>query len=165
MNIILMTIILTLLGAGLVTLLVWLSVVSCKSIKLQKEQKNQISNLDVYISDNLSSIYNYIDDKFKDLNMEQNERDRELGKYKDEVSDNLSNIYNYIDGNFKDLNMEQNERDRELGKYKDEVSNQYCKNFDTIQALSKNVDSRLDKLHSAINSINVQIADNKSDNK
>lgn len=124
-----MTIILTLLGAGLVTLLVWLSVVSCKSIKLQKEQKIQISNLDVYISDNLSSIYNYIDDKFKDLNMEQNERDRELGKYKDEVS------------------------------------NQYCKNFDTIQALSKNVDSRLDKLHSAINSINVQIADNKSDNK
>ena len=124
-----MTIILTLLGAGLVTLLVWLSVVSCKSIKLQKEQKIQISNLDVYISDNISNIYKYIDDKFKDLNMEQNERDRELGKYKDEVS------------------------------------NQYCKNFDTIQALSKNVDSRLDKLHSAINSINVQIADNKSDNK
>ena len=129
MNIILMTIILTLLGAGLVTLLVWLSVVSCKSIKLQKEQKIQISNLDVYISDNISDIYKYIDDKFKDLNMEQNERNRELDNYKDEVS------------------------------------NQYCKNMDTIQALSKNVDSRLDKLHSAINSINVQIADNKSDNK
>lgn len=129
MNIILMTIILTLLGAGLVTLLVWLSVVSCKSIKLQKEQKIQISNLDVYISDNISNIYKYIDDKFKDLNMEQNERNRELDDYKDEVS------------------------------------NQYCKNMDTIQALSKNVDSRLDKLHSAINSINVQIADNKSDNK
>lgn len=129
MNIILMTIILTLLGAGLVTLLVWLSVVSCKSIKLQKEQKIQISNLDVYISDNISDIYKYIDDKFKDLNMEQNERNRELDNYKDEVS------------------------------------NQYCKNMDTIQSLSKNVDSRLDKLHSAINSINVQIADNKSDNK
>lgn len=46
MNVILMTVLLTLLGVGIVTLLVWLLVTSGRLIKYKKSSNEHLNNLD-----------------------------------------------------------------------------------------------------------------------
>jgi predicted PurR-regulated permease PerM len=75
MNVILLTVLLTLLGASLVVLLVWLSVVVYKSIKYKK----RIDNLNESLSSNINQLYNCIDEKNKEL------------------ATTINQLYNYID--------------------------------------------------------------------
>jgi hypothetical protein len=57
MNTILLTILLTLLGTGLVVLLVWLSVVSWESVKYKKKSKKQIISLGLNSEQSVTNIY------------------------------------------------------------------------------------------------------------
>jgi gas vesicle protein len=70
MNIILLTILLTLLGTGLVVLLVWLSVVSWKSVKYKKKSKKKISALGRNAEEHVNNIYIYIDEYKKQMRTE-----------------------------------------------------------------------------------------------
>lgn len=78
MNTILLTILLTLLGTGLVVLLVWLSVVSWKSVKYKKKSKKQILNLGLSSEQQITNIYSYIDE------------------YKNSVSSSIDEIYHQM---------------------------------------------------------------------
>lgn len=78
MNIILLTILLTLLGTGLVVLLVWLSVVSWKSVKYKKKSKKKIIILAKNAEESTNNLYNYIDE------------------YKKQVNSDISEIYNQM---------------------------------------------------------------------
>jgi len=67
MNIILMTILLTLLGVSLVALLVWLGVTSWKSIKFRKQTKKQIVVLQQVIEEHRIESQNSNQSMYDDL--------------------------------------------------------------------------------------------------
>ena len=103
MNIILLTVLLTLLGTGLVILLVWLSIVSCKSIKFRKKAKIKFEDLSKNLEDTTHSIYSSIEERTIDANNNTNDlhnlRDQDLQI----ESNNLQDLRNYTVERFKEL--------------------------------------------------------------
>lgn len=97
MNIILMTVLLTLFGTGLVVLLVWLSVVSWKSMKFKKKAKKQIINLARNSEESVTNIYTYIDDY-------KNSTATRFDEVYQQISLNDDNIYNYTKSEISSLN-------------------------------------------------------------
>ena len=147
-----MTILLTLLGAGLVVLLVWLSVVSWKSMRFKKESienfQNQefiaretekkmdedYNNLSIKIDKGNDDLYNKIDQIYTHIDEKQKD-----------VNHSFEEVHNRIDLNFDDLH-----RDTINSIYMkiDEVHNSIRNQFDST---SSGVDSRFDKLHNLLN--------------
>lgn len=126
MKIILITILLTLLGAGLVILLVWLSVVSWKSIKYKKNSQSDFMDL-----------HKRIDEEIKTRDKSTNMLYDQLDKDKDDVNKKIEEIY----------------RDSitDIWRKFDEVDENVKSRFET---LGRNIDSRFDKIHNLLNEKN-----------
>jgi len=116
MNIILMTILLTLLGAGLVVLLVWLSVVSWKSMKFKKKAKKQIINLARNSEESVTNIYTYIDDYKKDISI----RFEEVYQL---ISSNDDNCYISIKNEVTNLNNKNEKLESIIDSRLDKINN------------------------------------------
>ena len=86
MNIILMTVLLTLLGAGLVVLLVWLSVVSWKSIKNIKKVEVQFDNVNKKIDDTNQALSSTSINLYTHIDEVSNDHWRNLEDYKKQIS-------------------------------------------------------------------------------
>jgi len=113
-NIILIAVLLTLLGAGLVMLLVWLSVVSWKSIKFRKKAKTKFEDLNKNLEETTHSIYTSIEQNAIDSNNSINEihnirnqdlsmNDENLHELEQNTSKNLQDLRNYAVERFKEL--------------------------------------------------------------
>lgn len=111
MNVILMTILLTLLGAGITVLLVWLCVVSWKSIKYKKTSLNKIENLEDSVSTEVSNLYHEMETKEKeiynnidvfrsDMFIESKETCNEIQKINDELNKRIDDLEKKIDSRF-----------------------------------------------------------------
>ena len=127
MNIILITILLTLLGAGLVILLVWLGLSSWKAMKFREETNirlNDLSNsidnlndgLSRRISEDVISLYQALDEYRTEINNEFTELDRSK----------LHDLWRAIDERTEDAaqRMEKSERtiDYRIHKIYDRIS-------------------------------------------
>ena len=92
MNIILMTILLTLLGAGLVVLLVWLSVVSWKSIKFKKKTKKEMNFLGKNSEESVTNIYHYIEEYKKQVTLNLEDIYTQMALRSDEINDKVDKL-------------------------------------------------------------------------
>ena len=119
----------TLLGAGLVVLLVWLSVVSCKSIKFRKKAKIKFEDLSKNLEETTHSIYSSIEqnaiDSINSINEIQNLREQDLSMN---------------DENLKQLNINLVD--------KINLSQTYIES--RLKELEHSIDSRFDKLHNQL---------------
>lgn len=129
MNIILATVLLTLLGASLVVLIVWLSVVSWKSIKFKKKVKIQLDEIrkkmyddDQSLSTSIGQLYTYIDG-------EVNNNWNKIEEYKKSVGYEFEELH-------KGILTEISSNLREIKK--------------DHKTLEKTIDSRFDKVHNLI---------------
>ena len=111
-----MTILLTLLGAGLVVLLVWLSVVSWKSMKFKKKAKKQIINLARNSEESVTNIYTYIDDYKKDISI----RFEEVYQL---ISSNDDNCYISIKNEVTNLNNKNEKLESIIDSRLDKINN------------------------------------------
>ena len=135
MNIILMTILLTLLAAGLVVLLVWLSVVAWKSMRFKRNSESKFEDLDKRMdcdynshSDKADEIYRYIDETKKDANQRIDDTQNRISHEFEELHrETIKSIWDKFDDN------------QQL------VQNR-------IDALERSIDSRFDKLHNLVTS-------------
>jgi len=89
MNVILITVLLTLLGSGLVVLLVWLSVESWKSRNLRKGYRNELNEIYSSMNSNNEELYKNINDLHTELDNFRNDVDRE-------ISDKINIIYDEL---------------------------------------------------------------------
>jgi sensor domain CHASE-containing protein len=87
MNIILITILLTLLGASLVALLVWLGVVSWKSMKFIKKQKNKLELLHQVINETRISLENNLETEIINVQNHFDEVERKTDSRLDKLHD------------------------------------------------------------------------------
>ena len=111
MNIILLTILLTLLGAGLVVLLVWLGVVSRRLIKASRSNKKGLVGLEESVVINMNDIY------------------RVMEEYKTEVSQNFSSVYDEQERVLTD-------RDQKFEKLEASIDSRFDKIYHTLQSMS-----------------------------
>ncbi len=140
MNVILLTVLLTLLGVGLVVLLVWLSVASWKSMKHRKQLE-----LDQ------QSIWNQIDMISTEL---VDEIRKEFTSSNDKLHQRIDDVYNLID---KQVNELHDNRDRveeniyeDMGKAKKELNENIQSLNKLMVNLESTVDSRFDKVYNTI---------------
>ena len=129
MNIILATILLTLLGAGLVILLVWLSVVSCRSIKFKKKVKAQLDGIRKRMDENDQSLSSSINDLYKNIQEISDLHLKNLEEYKKQTNLDFEELHR---GFLSDIQIELNEWVKSHKK------------------LEKSTDSRFDKLYNTI---------------
>lgn len=130
MNIILLTILLTLLGAGLVILLVWLGVSSCKLMGFKRKTILRFDKLD----EELKNVQVYFENKYNDeteyLNTKIEDVYEKMGKEFEELHRGiLTDMYKKIDDNMKENNR--------------------C--FDDLE---RSIDSRLDKFYNSLKTKN-----------
>lgn len=92
MNTILLTILLTLLGTGLVVLLVWLSVVSWKSVKYKKKSKKQIISLGLNSEQSVTNLYSYIEDYKKSVSSSIDEIYHQMLLRSTEINDRIDKL-------------------------------------------------------------------------
>lgn len=119
----------TLLGAGLVVLLVWLSVVSWKSIKNKKKVKVQLDKINKKIDDSNQSLSSSITQIYTHIDEVSNNHWSNLEDYKKQISTEFEELHR---GTLMDLYRRLD--DIELN----------------IKNLEKTTDSRFDKLHNTI---------------
>jgi len=129
MNIILATILLTLLGAGLVVLLVWLSVVSCRSIKFKKKVKAQLDGIRKRMDESDQSLSSSINDLYKNIQEISDLHFKNLEEYKKQTNLDFEELHR---GLLSDIQIELNECVKSHNK------------------LEKSTDSRFDKLYNTI---------------
>ena len=130
MNIILITILLTLLGAGLVILLVWLGLSSWKVMKFKRKADILLNDLNL---DNQSSkLSRKINEDVKNL-------DQALDEYKHEMYNDLSLIRDSIEIGFNELDRVQL---NDLWKAINERSEGIAQRFEKLE---RTIDSRFDK--------------------
>jgi len=116
---ILLTVLFTLLGVGVVILLIWLAATSCKTKKRSKENSESIENLCQNQSLENDSLLKIVD-----------------GKYEDSIR-RIDNVNTYFEDRLKDVNTEMNRRftevfrtmdsrfDKTLSKFNNQVENPY----------------------------------------
>jgi len=129
MNIILVTILLTLLGTSLVVLLVWLSVVSCRTIKFKKKVKVQLNDIREEMYNNEQSLNTVVNELYKHIEEISNNQYNNLNDYKKEVGLVFEELHKGI---LNDLSSNLRETRKD------------------IKTLEKNIDSRFDKFHNLI---------------
>lgn len=140
MEIILITILLTLLGAGLVALLVWLSVVSWKSIKLKKE--SELTFID---------LHKRIDEESDSRGASTNMLLEELDRSKEDVNKNFEEVYNKISHEFDELHRETiNNIWRKFDEVEEGIEHRF-------ESLERSIDSRFDKMYNSLKDIEKQI--------
>ena len=103
MNIILLTVLLTLLGSGLVVLLAWLSVGSWKSIKFRKKSKIKFEDLSKNLEESIHSIYAAMEERNADMNNIINEIHNLINQDIQIEASHIQEVRDYTDNRFKDI--------------------------------------------------------------
>ena len=123
-----MTILLTLLGAGLVAILVWLGVVSCKSIKFMKKMKKQNLILQNTIEENRLSaessntvIYETL---YKEISESSNTRYKEIEELSKRIENEIHQIQNSITTTQNNIENVERKTDSRFDKFHDMIKNQ-----------------------------------------
>lgn len=124
---ILLTVLFTLLGVGVVILLIWLVATSCKTKKRSKENSESIENLWEGQSSNYDNLLKIIEERDKESN------------------DKINNLNIYFEDRLKDINTEMNRRftevfrtmdsrfDKTLSKFNNQVENPYNVNVSSYR--------------------------------
>jgi len=128
MNVILLTVLLTLLGISLVVLFVWLGVMSWKSIKHRKSAKEIHQSM----WDNFNSLYD-------EIQTEKNEIRDDLDERIQEVHDRIDNRIQEIHDRIDILSNNIEELLKNFQNFKKSVDN-----------FESTVDSRFDKYHNLL---------------
>lgn len=131
MNIILMTILLTVLGMCLVALLVWLGISSYKLMKFKKKSEGSFKHLERWIDDNNNTVFN----EFEKHDIENQKRFDDLENV---LNNKIIEVYRTID-----FNVNENQRKIDVLNSKVEL--------EVYASLNSKIDSRCDKLHDLIN--------------
>lgn len=136
-----MTVLLTLLGAGLVVFFIWLSVVSWKSIKHRK-------NAELIHK----SIWTHFDDMSNIIEETQEEIRKDFSAQSDELHRRIDELYQVIEKQVNELysngsSIEQNVYE-DMGKNKRDLVENIQSLKTSLSKLESNVDSRFDKCHS-----------------
>ncbi len=157
MNVILITVLLTLLGIGLVVLLVWLSVVSSKSVKHRKMtdeiHKDMWDNSENMSEENRTAV----DEIRKDFTDSVDEIYSRIDILQENLGEYVTKIYNDFDSKFVDVYLTISNNDKEQHSKSDanmrdiyddvKVRSQKFENFKST------IDSRFDKLYLALDDI------------
>ena len=164
MNIILLTILLTLLGTGLVVLLVWLSTASWKSIKFREKAKTKFKELNKNLEETTNNIYRDMEERTTIVNNSINElhtfRDQDLltnNKNLKELYDNLSRIIENTDSynlsRFKEFersidsrfDKSNNLRNQDIQNEDNNLQNLRNYTVERFKELEHTINSRFDK--------------------
>ena len=97
---ILLTVLFTILGVGIVISLIWLMVTSRNTKKLSNENSEDIRNLNTNLSNEVSEIYKNYDEKFKSINTDLN--NRIIGVYTD-MDKRFVEVYRNYDLQIKEV--------------------------------------------------------------
>ena len=125
MNVILMTVLLTLLGVGLVVLLVWLSVMSWKSMKHRKQAKLK-----------QQATWNQFDNMSTELEMREDGIRKDFYNSVEEFQQKIEDVYDLIDKQVNDLN-------NNIGNLDSTIDLRFIQ-------LESSIDSRIDKVYNTI---------------
>jgi len=154
MNVILMSVLLTLLGVGLVVLLVWLSVASWKSIKHRKQ--SELNEQAIWSQfDTISTDHSEWEDQIrKDFEEQITELHRRIEDVYSNINEKESNLYlqvNEIEKNiYEDVGKIQRDLVENIQSLKNDVDNFKTTNNLRIVNLESSIDSRLDKIYNTI---------------
>jgi len=165
MNIILLTVLLTLLGAGLVVLLVWLSIVSWKSIKFRKKAKTKFEDLNKNLEETTHSIYTNIEEHVINVNNNINEihnlRNQDLSMHAEssqsirfDLNSDIASLSLDVESRLKELESSIDSRfDKSHNLRNQDVQNegnnlQNLRNYtvDRFKELENSINSRFDKI-------------------
>lgn len=108
MSIILLTILLTLLGAGLVVYLIWLGVVSWKGLKLAKQNKTGIDDIITTYHHGVDEIYQNISKGKDDLYKRINDNTNELWNKVEKLESSLDSRLDKLNNKFKNCDCDCN---------------------------------------------------------
>jgi hypothetical protein len=108
---ILLTVLFTILGVGVVISLVWLMATSWKTKKMSNANSDDIRNLYTNLSNEVSEIYKNYDEKFKSIDNDLN--NRIIGVYND-MDKRFVDVYRNYDSQIKDV---YSKMDRRFDKY------------------------------------------------
>ena len=126
-------VLLTLLAAGLVVLLVWLSVVAWKSMRFKKNSESDFRDLNKRIDDTDSSISSGINLVYENIDEKQKD-----------VEKRFDDIHKYFSHEFEELHRE---TINNIWRRFEEVDEGVNHRFD---ALERSIDSRFDKMHNLL---------------
>jgi hypothetical protein len=121
MNVILITILLTVLGVCVVALLTWLCVSSYKLMKFRKKAEGSFKHLERWIDDNNNMIQKRVDDVIGETNRVSEENMNSISKEIDEI-------------------------DRKIDSRCDKLSDKFEKDIDTYYKLSIETQKRVETL-------------------
>lgn len=116
---ILLTVLFTILGVGVVISLIWLMVTSWKTKKLSNTNSDDIRNLYTNLSNEVNEIYKNYDVKFKEINTDLN--NRIVGTYTD-MDKRFVEVYRNYDSQIKDVYSKMDRRFDKLPKHTVPVS-------------------------------------------
>lgn len=108
MNTILLTVLLTLLGTGLIVLLVWLSVVAYKATKFKKCTLSRLVSMDESMTTSYNNLYNHTEEvgnsASKNLEDYKVQMRTEVNEVYNSINSNSNNTFNSINNNYIELN-------------------------------------------------------------
>jgi tetrahydromethanopterin S-methyltransferase subunit G len=114
MNIILMTILLTITGVCLVAFLTWLGISSYKFMKFRKKADGAFKHLERWIDDNNNDVHKKMDDIFEELN-------KTISEYNIVIHKRFDDDMYIINKDINDLNSKIDSR---CDKLQDKIDNQ-----------------------------------------
>jgi len=159
MNIILLTILLTLLGAGLVVLLVWLSVVSWKSIKFKRESILNFSNLEKKIEETDIALYKKADEIYQNIDDTRYKTIEYIDKHKTETATEFERVYNRIGTEVDELHR------NSISSLYDKIDKNSEQTTTHIANIERSIDSRFDKQFKALTELINSRFNEKSEKK
>ena len=111
---ILLTVLFTILGVGIVISLIWLMVISWNAKKLSKANSEDIQNLYNSLSTNVDGVYKTYDEQIKDIRNDMN--NRVIGVYTD-MDKRIVEVYRNYDSQIKDVYSKMDSRfDKSISK-------------------------------------------------
>jgi hypothetical protein len=135
MNVILLTILLTLLGSWLIVLLVWLTISAWKFRKFKKCTLSRLSNFDESMTTMYNNMYSHVDEVVVMIN-------KSLEEIKTQLNDEVSHIYKNSNSTEESLKKKIKEQEKELNDY---ISINYNDLSKSIENLSYKIDDKKDK--------------------
>jgi predicted phage-related endonuclease len=153
MNVILLTILLTLLGSWLIVLLVWLSVTTYKSMKIKKSILSRLDNLEESLSTSNNNMYNHIDETVVIINRNLEELNTQLSN---DVNQLNTTIVNDVNGLYKTIRDNKTEGHNNLSNAKKELYESIKSNSDSA---FHHIDENYKNLTNNLNSLSDKILD------
>jgi len=140
MNIILITVLLSIAGTCLVGYFILLSIMSYMMMKFKTKAEGSFKHLERWIDDNQNTV-------FKELEIRDLENQKKFDDLKNLLDSKIVEVY-------RTINFNENENQRKIDVLNNKVEQEVYRTIDThVSNLNSKIDSRCDKLQEKIDSL------------